>query len=304
MAMVSDVDLSAYLSLPRCSARELLAVGRLLLRAIPSEPDVALARAARALERELDDFMSGLEQRRKAGGRDDASVEEDLDFATDGLWKIFAERLDQWRVFERQAFRRLATKQTDKSFDYAAVVDRGGRATYLRDYLFGGLGTDFTRMPYHIQVELIATVWTLIDNERLESDYAELVGAEMIEALRDCHRHYLEMVKARLERGDESDFNLNARRARLQRRLTLYIAAVVVMADEDDEDSVGQAQKSLAPIDMLRELHSREAGTIAHEGDEEIEVDRLIAELDALDRALGLGDDSDLSESSGGWQES
>ncbi|PRQ04012.1 hypothetical protein ENSA5_11950 [Enhygromyxa salina] len=229
------------------------------------------------------------------------SYAQELDFATDGLWKVFAERLEQWRVFERRAFRRLAEAQAEtriaaeasgvvvdkREFDYITRVERAERAGYLRNYLFGGLGTEFTRMPYLVQAEFIATIWTVIDKEGLEDEYAGLVGPELLDALRDIHRRYLVMLKARHDRGASSGFNLNARRARLQRRLMLYIAAAVVMADEDDEASVARTRAALAPVDMLRELDAQQAGSIAHEGDEEVETDRFLAELDAIDGLLG-----------------
>ena len=186
--MDEELDLSAYLTLPNSSARVLIALGRMLLRSMPDELTPTIERAGKLLEQEIEELMAGLRARRDSEGGQ-ALAEEDLDFATDGLWKMFSDRLEQWQVFERPAFARFAGDEiVQGQFDYQARIGKAERARFLRNYLFGGLGTDFTRMPYLVQSEFIATIWTLIDQEGLEEEYASYVGADFLSTLRDAHR--------------------------------------------------------------------------------------------------------------------
>ena len=246
--------------------------------------------------------MSELRAWRIREGQGSALELEELDFATDGLWKIFAERLEQWSVFEGRAFAKLA-ELGEGAGEYGERVRKAERARHLSCHLLGSVGTDFTEFSYEQQAEFMTTLWAVIDNEGLEQEFASLVGEEFIHALRDCQRRYRALLA---EGAGHEPFPLAARRDRLRGHIRLYIAALISGVDDRDERALAAMRQALAPVEMLRGLELHCAGGIAHEGHEELDIDPLLTALDAVDLELGiqLGDHVDhaLSESSGAWQ--
>jgi hypothetical protein len=286
-----DFDPTLYLSTPRMSARDYLALGRLLLRYKPESLSPAGERAAERLAAEIATFTTELAARYKAKGLDEA----ELDFATDGLWYALRERLENWAVFERKAFVQLAEQQSEGEFDYRSRVVKAKRARALRRHLLAGIGINFTRKPYAEQVEFMVMIWQMIDHEGLADELAALIGSDFFWALRDCQRRYVEMVEAQVAAGHTSKYNLSDDRLRLRQALVQYQAAIIAMFDDRDADSVERVRRALSPIEMLREYNLRRAGGMALEGEERLDIDPLLAEQAAVNHALGIGDDAELS---------
>lgn len=291
-----DLDPIAYLSTPRTSARDYIALGRLLLRHKPKQGTVQVELAARRLEHEIDQFTNALAAHHREL---DGPIEEaELDYATDGLWYSLCERLDGWIVFERKAFAHLAAMQErEGGFDYAACIAKARRARYLRRHLLGSIGTDFTHKPYVEQVEYMSAIWELIEHEQLTDELADLIGADFVAALEDCHHKYVAMVKELGPTTQQPDVNPNDIRERLWRVIVHYNATVVAMHDTRDPQSVAMIRAALRPVDMLREQIARQGGGIAVEGEDEFDIDALVAEQQAVNALLGFGSEPRTDES-------
>lgn len=211
----------------------------------------------------------------------DLSDEVGLDVITDVMWGAFRDWLRNWSVFERVEFALIVDGARTKTAKHlAAAQDKARRARELHDQLFGVDGLAFTRRPYPEQAQGMASLLRLIDEDELGPSIEELVGPEVLVALRRCQTLYEAMVDERMTRDDSRSVDLSALRLSLIRAIARYTSATISLVDEDDPDSLDMVRGALRPIEVLRARQTRARARVSVEEDEPL----LDEGAEALDR--------------------
>lgn len=284
-----DIDPSLLLNVPRLTVKGIAALSRALLAAkpelVPAEAEVALARVAERLEA----FEQALIRLRRSIGLQTPALELALDQAADGLWVRFRGRLDDWAAYERPGFVAFADGETAK-IDHAALLEQAKRAREIRARLLTLDGVSFLRLPYPEQAEVTRSILNLIDQDELGPEIDELVGDDVLPALRDMQVRYDAMVSRRAERSrsKEAADNLRLHQLGMQRALRRYAAAIYSLYDDDDPLSGERVFAALRPILSFRE-RAGNSGTGLADAEDELAEDEL--EIDALDDEAELDPD-------------
>lgn len=209
----------------------------------------------------------------------DLSDEFGLDVITDVMWGAFRDWLRSWSAFERVEFALITDGARPKTAKIlAAGQDKARRARELHDQLFGTDGLAFTQRSYPEQAQSMASLLRLIDEDELGPSIEELVGPEILVALRRCQTLYEAMVDARMTRDDASSVDLSALRVSLIRAIARYTSAVISLVDEDDPDSLEMVRHALRPIEVTRARQAR-ARTRASVQEEELALDEGVEML-------------------------
>lgn len=298
--MVTPIDRTRYLTLPRPKPHRHLALARLLRKRKPENATPQLEAAHGGLTIAIEEMHEGLLARHfERHGASSAAEDVELDLYVDALWSAVVSGLEHRRVFQRPAVSRLLAQQTEEGFDYAGCVKLAERADQAYRKLFGDERLEFTGLKFDEQSEYMKTLWAVITQEQLEPALAQIVGADIIGALADGQAKYETMVDERAQREQGSSVNLRVLQSALQTRILNYVIAALAMVDDDDPANVAALRAALRPIDALRAQMDRERGRSPKPGTadeaDEAEIGELLAEEQAVDESLG-GEQGDENE--------
>lgn len=296
--MTPTFDRSRYFFIPRTGGRRLLSLARLLARHQPPHVTPEVAQAGKQLAETVETVTQAFVERHREYGASVAAEESEIDAVMDTLWYILRDRVQHWEVFRRPAVQRIAGLPALNGFDFGACVDQAAHATRVRALLLDQ-GFDFLRLSYGEQAEHMLTLWTMIEQEKLEPVLIELIGDEFFGALSAWRVHYDRMIERRTARAQGSSINLRELALQLNRVIQIYVIALLAMVRDDDPENVEMIRKALRPIDALREqlererMRNRAAGEDSESVVEDETLDELIAEQQAVDDQLGLSANDD-----------
>ena len=293
--MTESFDHSRYVTLPRTTGTRYLSVSRLLRQHAPSPHSDDLAAALAQLAAVEATVTEAYIARHREYGPSLAAREQELDTVVDALLGVARDRLEHWSVFEKPGIARLLATQKPDGFDFEVGVARAQRAKAIVDLLLArGLG--FTQAAYVDQAEAMRTLDALVQREQLGPDLDQLVGAELMSALRAVQAEYYAMVEARTLRARGSAVNLSELNRQLKQAIERYLFGVIASLRDDDPDSLARVRAALRPIDALRELiaYERSGQTGEEVEGEEMPVDPAIDEL--LGEQRSVEDEVGLSE--------
>lgn len=298
-AMTPAFDRSRYFSIPRTGGRRLLSLARLLVRHQPQQATPEVEQAGKHLAETVETVTQAFVERHREYGASVAAEEVELDAVMDALWYILRDRVQHWEVFDRPAVRRIAAIEPTDGFDFGACIEQAADAARVRSLLLEQ-GLEFLRLSYAEQAEHMLTLWTMIEQEKLEPVLTELIGAEFFGALSAWRVRYDQMIERRTARAQGSAINLRALGLQLNRVIQIYVIALLAMIRDDDPENVELIRTALRPIDALREQLERErarnqaaGGADLDELAEDETLDELIAEQQAIDDQLGLNPRAD-----------
>lgn len=247
---INPIDPSDYARAPRLTVDMGLSLSKMLLMAIPDEPNPGIVMAANLLA------LSITELETKWNGQGKPTVPRDarpFDQRVDRSWNAIHARLTAWSVFPDDDPDRLAAE---------ALVER----------LFP-TGLDFLKLAFlaeHAQSERRIQI---IDAEELRDDLDRLVGEVFIDHLLEAHAAYGEVL------GITTPAETPAPREPLGEPLRALGEAIVAYAMQViafaalSPDHVEPAKRALQPIDAFRAAASRRAAANGSNGSASAEPD-------------------------------
>jgi hypothetical protein len=290
------IDRSRYVVVPRTTVRRLIALGIMLERYAPPDPDANVEYALEVLSETTADTARGYTARVIELGPSLAASEAAIDTVVDHLFGELRNRLQSWHVFQLDDVARMAKEQKPGTFDFRQAQAKAETAKHALDVLFAdGLG--FVKAAYMDQQVHMQALDQVRADEGLDEALEELVGLPFMAALAEYRQQYTAMLDRRTQRAKGSSVNLREQARILATAINNYVIALLGSIRDDDEDNVAVMARALRPIDALREQinadRARAAGgqTEPEQGDVNPLVGELLAEEQAIDD-VELPDDS------------
>lgn len=274
-------DPTPYQRAPRGNLRSIVSLAAALVEHAPRDASDTVDRTTGNLQETIAEAEQGLTVRSRESAPADFSHELVLDGGADALWGALRSGLEARAALGHAGIAAVLATQSKRS--PVAVALRAGqnkakRAKVLLGKLFGEAGLSFTQRTYPEQAVSMATMLRLIDEDELAEEIDELVGPELLVALRATQPAYEAMVDARLSRDRRPKTDLNALRQKLTRAIGRHCNAVLALLDERDPDSLPLVIDALRPVEVFRAQASASGATTADEeeaagGDDDAEGD-------------------------------
>jgi hypothetical protein len=242
-----DFDPRDYQNLPRLPLLRLVDLAHDLLRGMPKPPHERVADVAERVKSELDELEAAITKWKTIASEATLAEEAALDAFVDGLWTSLHARLDSWAVYEKAELLSLSSTRRGK-VDYPRYIAAAQRAADILDRLFGDEGASFTNQTYSQQAKTMAAILKTIEDQRLGEAIDNLVGPDLLAALRDCQGRYEAMVVARTTREQKLGLSLRQLGEHLRWELNLYVIHVLGLADRSQPASIVTVKRWLAPI--------------------------------------------------------
>ena len=247
-------DPARYAHIPDLGAHSLLALARALLSRAPARRSVGVDRGLDAVLAAIHQLELTLDELR---GRPYASLGEEMDLAValDGVWVDLRDRLRSRLNYAQPGLIRLAlASPTSPDIDYAALVERAGRARILLARVFGPEGTLCRCKENEAYMQMSASLLRRIDDRGLREELALLLGEDLVAVLHDLQARF-ERAQARRPAVIIDSSLLEPPRARLRQALRLYVIAVLAMIDPFAPMKVETIEHSLAPLLRIQPGH-------------------------------------------------
>ncbi|HLT37312.1 MAG TPA: hypothetical protein VK034_13560 [Enhygromyxa sp.] len=249
------------ITIPNASLKVLARLGKTLLRDQPEQTNVVIEEAADKLKDCIAEVDVALTERVRETNPELVAGEVDFDRATDTQWIWLRKLLEGWAAsFGHPGLNGLSKERQAKA-DLPALRRRAERARKLHERLFGAEGTNWAQRAYIEQVESMAALLRLIQEDELGDELAEIVGPELPRLLAVCQSQYEVMVSERMSRTASLTDNFRELRAKLRWKLDRYKNAIETLRDDDDPASYERVDHALRSLLLLNQRINKSAET-------------------------------------------
>ena len=281
-------DPTPYHRIPNVNTRATLALARTLRSLTPEEPSEAVSKEAARLDAVIAEAEVVFTDLR----RDDVDAPEygsavSFDAAGDKLWATIYGHLWAWSAFEHTGFDAAVAAGGELGKVIVAARAKADRAQEIVERLFGDEGLQPLRGPFHEQLEVTGAMVRLIEEDGLQDELAELVGAELVAAVIAVQPIYEEMARDRLVGSNEVSATIRELQRKLRFRINRYNVQILGMLDDDEPDSLERVKAALRPlIGMREELARRGRAASQGVGESESEAGETEAAAEAGEDAV------------------
>jgi hypothetical protein len=227
--MTEPFDRSLFSTAPVITVANGIALAGALVAARPASADAGVKKAAKHLKTVADAAQGDLVRRNSELGAVPDEDSRKLDNEADHCWGGF-----------RMRGQATAMLRPD-------LYPQAARAAALDAKLFAQ-GTEFLKSDYASQSSGMATVLHTIEQEGLEAEVKEIIGADFLAAVRDVQPRYEAMVRERLRRDKAAGQNFFETIRALQAAIVNYAGKVIGSIEHDDPATVETARLALLPI--------------------------------------------------------
>jgi hypothetical protein len=241
------------ITVPYLSLKILTRLGKTLLEDKPDPPNPVIEDAASKLELCLVEVDKALTARVREINPEIIAGEVEFDRATDTQWIWLRKLLEGFALaFGHPGLAALPEELQTKA-NLPALRLKAERARKLHDRLFGAEGTNWAQKAYIEQVESMAALLRLIEEDGLGEELESIVGLDLPRLLDVCQVHYEHMVSERMIRSGSLHNDFQELRAKLRWKIDRYRNAVETLLDDEDPDSYELVDHALRSLILINQ---------------------------------------------------
>ena len=272
-----NIEAIARTLIPLSSLKVLVRLAKTLLRDMPESANGPVEKTAAKMKAQIELIEDDFSARMRAKNARLIARELQFDRATDALWILLRVLLDRYARAYGHSGLELLSPERQAEIELPKLRALASRAASLHGQLFAADGTQFTRSAFTAQVESMATLLRIIEEDELGEGIASIAGPQLLPTLKACQAQYEEMVGDRMRRDMGVAANFSQHLARLRWLIDRYKNAVETLYDEDEPETLEVVEQALRPLLMLSALMARSGGST--ELDEELEAELVEAEI-------------------------
>lgn len=236
--MAAPFEPSQYLRAPIITVSSGITLADALVKGAPADAPANVKKAVKRLKATAEKARDDLSARNKALGVYKEEDSRDLDNEADRAWGAFRMRLQALAMLPGDRFPRAA------------------RAAELDALLFPE-GTEFLKAEYTVQGPTMGAILRRIKDDDLADELDDLVGPELLKAIRHVQPRYEAMLTERLRRDKALGQNLLETTRGLQAAIVNYTTKLVATIDDDDAASIEAVRVALLPLTNFRDAAAR-----------------------------------------------
>lgn len=268
--------------IPRASLKVLLRLAKTLRRDAPAQTNAIIDEALAELDAKIAATHAAMVARYLSNNPGLTASEAEFDWAVDGLWVLLNRGLEGAQAYAHRGLDKLSDERAE-AVDLPGLREHALAARRVQSLLFGATNmASLVRVPFIEQVETMADILRVIEDQKLEAEIEQVVGPRLLPLLSACQAEYEAMVDDRLSRQRGAAINLATLRNELRVFIVNYATAVHSLFSPSKPESGQVVLDALRSILTLRELATR-AGASASgpDLDEELDGDFVEIELPA-----------------------
>jgi hypothetical protein len=272
-------------AIPNASLKLLTRLAKTLLKDKSETTNAVIDKAAVRLASCIIEVETAITARIRELNPELVANEGDFDRATDTLWIWLRKLLEGWAAALGHTGLTALSQELQAKADLPALRLRSERARKLHERLFGAEGTSWTQRAYAEQVESMAALLRLIDEDELTAELEFVAGPELPKLLTICQIQYEQMVGDRMSRATSMTDDFRELRAKLRWKIDRYKNAVETLLDDEDPTSDDIVETALRSLILLNQRMAKTSGaaTLDEEllGEGLVEFDPPDAPIDA-----------------------